>query len=95
MDKSKLLLSGLRALLGNITPNVRRISINQDRTNLLLFFYYDMDPTEVEIELSEIAASEIIADFSEPFLINCERLVVKSPERINEEGDLLYSRYEP
>lgn len=94
MDRSKLLLSGLRALWGIITPNIRKISINQTEAYLLLCFYYDMDPTEIEIELSEVAASEIIASFPEPFLINCERIVVKAPKKIDEKGDLLYSRYE-
>jgi hypothetical protein len=95
MDSSKLLLSGLRALWGIITPNIRKISIHQNENNLLLCFYYDEEPTEIEIELSEEAASEMIADFPEPFLINCERSVVKAPKEINRKGHLLYSRFEP
>jgi hypothetical protein len=94
MDAIKLRLSGQRALWGVITPNVRKISICQNENDLLLCFYYDEEPSEMEIELSEVAASEMIADFPKPFLIDCERIVVKAPGKINSEGDLLYSRYE-
>lgn len=94
VDVSKLRLSGQRALWGIITPNVRKISICQEESSLLLCFYYDEDPTEMEIDSSEVAASEIIADFPEASLIDCERNVVNAPEKINNKGYLLYSRFE-
>lgn len=95
MDASKLLLSGLRALWGVVTPNIRKVSVIQQENNLSLCFYYDEEPTEIEVELSEEAASEMAADFSEPFLIDCERFVVKYPQKIDRKGHLLYSRFEP
>lgn len=95
MEASSLLLSGMRALWGIITPNVRKVSIFEKDNLITVFFYYDKEPSEDEIELSEEAATEVIACFSEPYKIHCERSVVNYPKLINRTGFLIYARYEP
>ena|ERR1700722_14566627 len=94
MDKSKLLLSGMRSLWGNLTPNVRKVSVNRDNNIISIHFYYNYEPSEIEKELSEDAATELIADFPEPFLISCERHIIEFPKKIEVIGFLIYSRFE-
>jgi hypothetical protein len=94
MDVARLRLSAMRALWGIATPNLREVSIQEKDDVITLYFYYDQEPSEEEIDLSEDAATEVIANFSEPFLIACERKVARYPEKINFEGYLIYSRFE-
>lgn len=95
MEKSKLILSGMRALWGIITPNVRKVSIHEQNNVILLIFYYDKEPSDDEMELSEEAATEVIADFPDPFSIECERNVISFPKKIDVMGNLIFSRHEP
>lgn len=94
MDMIRLRLSAMRALWGIVTPNLRQVSVQEEDHIISLFFYYDKEPSELEIELSEDAVTEVIADFSEPFLISCKRSVIKFPEKIRFQGYLIYSRFE-
>lgn len=94
MEKSKLLCSGMASLWGIITPNVRKVSVDLEKNVISIHFYYNDTPTEMEVELSEEAATELIAHFPEPFLLDCERYVIPSPEKIMFKGMLIYSRYE-
>lgn len=94
MDVAGLRLSAMRALWGVVTSNLREVSVQEKDNIITLYFYYDKDPSEKEIDLSEDAATEIIADFPEPFLISCKREVVNQSEKINFSGYLIYSRYE-
>lgn len=91
---SKLLLSSMRALWGIITPNLRKVSVELEENAVALHFYYSETPTEDEIELSEVAASEVIADFPESLLIECQRHVITPPRKIEHIGSLVYSRSE-
>jgi hypothetical protein len=94
MNIGSLRLSAMRALWGIVTPNLRKMSIEEKDHIISLYFYYDQEPSEEEIDLSEDAATEVIADFSEPFLISCKRFVIGYPNKINFEGYLIYSRFE-
>lgn len=94
MDIAGLRLSGMRALWGIITPNLRKVSIEEKENVISLYFYYDHEPSEEEIELSEDAATEVISDFSDSYLIACARQVIKAPQKINFIGYLIYSRFE-
>lgn len=94
MNIGGLRLSAMRALWGIVTPNLRKVSIQEKDHIISLYFYYDEEPSEEEIDLSEDAATEVIADFPEPFLISCNRFVISHPEKITFEGYLIYSRFE-
>jgi hypothetical protein len=73
MDVARLRLSAMRALWGVVTPNLRKVSVQEKDDVILLYFYYDSEPSEQEVELSEDAATDVIADFPGPYLISCER----------------------
>lgn len=94
MDTSTLQLCGMRALWGLVTPNVRKVYVNVQNNVVSIYFFYNEEPTEIEIELSEDAASELIADFPDPFHINCERYVVPFPAVIENHGFMIYKRFE-
>jgi hypothetical protein len=94
MDVAALRLCSMRALWGIVTPNLRKVSVEEKDNVISLYFYYDQEPSEEEIDLSEDAATEVIAGFAESCLIDCKRVVVKSPEKINFTGYLIYSRFE-
>ena len=94
MDVGGLRLAAMRALWGIVTPNLRKVSIQEKDHVISLYFYYGQEPTEEEIDLSEDAATEVIANFPDPYLIACERQVIKTPEKIYFTGYLIYSRFE-
>lgn len=94
MDIIALRLSAMRALWGIITSNVRKVVIYEKNNMITLYFYYDHLPSEKEIDLSEDAATEVIADFPEPYQIACERIVSPFPQKITYPGYLIYSRFE-
>lgn len=94
MNVAGLRLSAMRALWGIVTPNLRKVSIQEKDHVISLYFYYDQEPSEEEIDLSEDAATEVIADFPDPFLIACNRHMIAYPEKINVQGYLIYSRFE-
>lgn len=96
METYKLLLSGGRALWGTVTPNLRKASIREEEDEMItIYFYYDTAPSELEKDLAECAATEVIADFPAPYGINCVKKVISYPKRVEVEGNLIYSRYEP
>jgi hypothetical protein len=84
----------MRALWGIITPNIRKVSIQEENHVITLYFYYDVNPSEEEIDLSEDAATEVIANFWKPYLIACERISINYPQKIDCVGYLIYSRFE-
>lgn len=94
MNVPGLRLSAMRALWGIVTPNLRKVSVQESSNVISLYFYYDREPSEQERDLSEDAATDVIVDFPDPFLISCIREVVKYPEKINFSGYLIYSRFE-
>lgn len=94
MDVAALRLCSMRALWGIVTPNLRKVSVENKDNVIYINFYYDQEPSEEEIDLSEDAATEVIAGFAESYLIDCKRFIVKSPEKINFVGYLIYSRFE-
>lgn len=95
IENTKLILSASRALWGNITPNVRKVSISESNKIIYLYFYYENAPSDLEIELSEDTMTEVIADFPQPYGIESKREVIKCPNKIPFQGCLVYSRYEP
>lgn len=94
-----LRLSGQRALLGRVTPNLRRIAIVNKDNNVRFYFYYDGEIADLERRLAHDALREVRSDFSLATPPTFDLLLVRTdfPERIflpDEEGCWLYVRYE-
>jgi hypothetical protein len=59
----KVRLSVQRALLGTITPNIRLITIDWDALkSFRMRVYYDVKPSEDDIEEMEAVISEVVSD---------------------------------
>ncbi|QMU29767.1 hypothetical protein [Adhaeribacter radiodurans] len=59
----KLVLSGVRALLGNVPISLRSVSIELINGKVIWKCALDNNATEEDYELLSIAAGEVIADF--------------------------------
>jgi hypothetical protein len=95
-NRAALLLSLQRALLDAVHPQLRQASIEADDLAYLVRvrFEYDGIPTDSVREACEIAGTEVIADFSEPWKINEQHVSVPYPERLSPLGLVVYRRAE-
>lgn len=90
MERSDILLSGLRAMLGSITSNMLAITIGYKNLPIKLRVYFKEQPSRNEIELVKEITSEIAADFIEITEIKEEIFVNHKPECLD---DWLYLQY--
>ncbi len=81
------------ALLGHITNSLRAINVNRAEKDLKIYFYYDASPSEEEIEISEVIASEIMSDFFN-LTIQIVREILPSELAIPQFGLRVFQRYE-
>ncbi|MDN0117881.1 hypothetical protein QVN83_02675 [Yersinia frederiksenii] len=88
-------LSIQRALLGNITHNVRAIIAELRQNDIQLFFYYDGEIQESDKETASEIESEIIADFDDNCNIDLNIRRLDYPKLINHvNGICVYLRKE-
>jgi len=83
------------ALLGATTNDLRAVSVAFLEKDLTLYFYYEKEPTNVEIELSEVVMKNLISIF-EDSMGKVKRFVIPEPEKdsFRNEGSNVYFRYE-
>ena len=83
-DRSQLLLSLQRALLGAVHSQLRQASIELDPSSQLVRvrFEYDGPPDPAVKESCSGAATEVIADFPAPWDLDVQHRVVPCPERL-------------
>ncbi len=91
-----LLLSLQRALLGEVHAELRAASIEADANAKLvrLRFEYAGEPSEEARECGSCTATEVIADFPEPWSIEEEHLARPLPARCEPLKHLAYRRFE-
>lgn len=94
-----LILSANRALLCEIRPNMRKVSVEylKDQKKIILHFYYDKSPTQEELDYDVfgVISAEMSCDF--PLEISWEEniIVLPYPNKLPEVGVCVYRRYEP
>jgi len=95
-DRSQLLLSLQRALLGAVHSQLRQASIELDPSSQLVRvrFEYDGPPDPAVKESCSGAATEVIADFPAPWDLDVQHRVVPYPERLIGLKDVAYRRAE-
>ena len=88
-------LSLQRALLGNVTNNMRAIIAELSGNDIKLFFYYDGEPHENDEEIVSEIETEVMANFDEDynFDVNIIRLDYPKPIK-NGSGFCVYLRRE-
>ena len=92
--RSALLLSAQRALWGNVTTQLRSASIEASGNKIRWRCIFDSSATEEDFELVSIAGSEILADFSNPWTLEEEVIVIPEPDEIEDLECLVFRRYE-
>lgn len=95
---SQLLLSVQRALLSQVTPELRSVSAELDPEcrSVRLRFVFARQPSDSERDAASIAATLVIADFSdrEGWQLDEEYVVVSPDQRIPHLRLLAYERCE-
>jgi len=94
-----LILSTSRALLSEIRPNMRRVSIDYDRElgTISLLIYYDkpLNRNELDEDVSGIIVAEISADFPQNIDWKDDVIICPYPNKIPDKGLCVFQRYEP
>ena len=95
-DRSQLLLSLQRALLGAVHSQLRQASIELDPNSQLVRvrFEYDGPPDPAVKESCAGAATELIADFPAPWDLDVQHRVVTYPGRLVGLEHVAYRRAE-
>ena len=75
----RLRLSAQRALLDSVPCSLRAVTVGWDKNEILFRCIYDGEISEEHKEELEVAATEIIADFSEPYTISTEYIRLDEP----------------
>ena len=89
-----VLCSIQRALVGNVTPNLRAVYIRFENEIYELVFFYDKDLSEDEQELVSLTDTEFLADFPSNEKTNCTIEILPYPKPIPKLGRCVYMRYE-
>lgn len=89
----KLMLSSMRALLGEITPTLRSVSIELRGKIIIWQCIFDTEATDDDFELANIASGEVIADYNDYGL---EEIITRIPypNKMNHLKNLVYLRHE-
>jgi hypothetical protein len=95
-DRSQLLLSLKRALIGAVHSQLRQASIELDPGSQLVRvrFEYDGPPDPTVKESCSSAATDVIADFPAPWDLDVQHRVVPYPQRLTGLKDVAYRRSE-
>lgn len=88
-----LILSGIRALHGEITPVLRSASIELRNKKIIFKCVFDENATDDDFELVSVAAAEILADFPHYDLEEIYERVCE-PVSTNPLENILYHRHE-
>ena len=91
-----LIMSLQRALLGEVHPQLRMASIQADPFSkvIRLRFEYDGEPSEEAQECASRAATEVIADFPEPWQLDDQHIACTTPARCVPLEHVVYWRHE-
>lgn len=89
-------MSLMRALLGEITPNIRAVLVRpQEQDSFSIEVYVDGDVSEEDEEMASCVGTEVIADFPSNFDISQRVIRLDSPIKVPVgDGILVYLRKE-
>lgn len=95
ITKLNILMASQYALLGNVTENLRAVSLESVGNDLSYFFFYDKDLNHEDKYLSDVIKSDVLWSI-EGVSGSLKRFLLPYPEKIPlKEGHMLiYKRYE-
>jgi len=84
------------ALLGAVTSNLRAVTVTLLEKKLVLNFYYENEPTENEIDLAQVASTDVLSGFTILISVEEQQIVLPQSESIplKNKDLLVYHRYE-
>lgn len=88
-------LSAQRALWGCVPASLRSFSASVDNNKVRVRAIFDQTATDEDKELLSEAAAEIIADYTEPYILEEEYLIVPAGQAMSHLPSLIFLRYEP
>jgi hypothetical protein len=94
LERSRLLLSAQRALLGAVPCNLRAVSVELRGSVLLFRAVFAHKPTDEETELLSVASTEIVSDFPQVMDVKEEFLVLPPPTRPEHLAEPVFLRAE-
>jgi hypothetical protein len=90
----RLRLSAQRALWGNIPTSLRAVSVEYDGHLIRCRYVFDGAPSAFDRDLLAQAGTEIISDYSSPYSVDEEFIVLPEPAPISHLKHLVFMRYE-
>jgi hypothetical protein len=91
--RTRILLSVQRALLGEVSANLRAVTAHDDEL-VLVVFYFDGPISEEDAETVSVIHTEIIADFFPEVEVEVKCVRLDAPTRIEDDGLRIYRRKE-
>jgi hypothetical protein len=84
LNSSDIMLSCVRGMLGETTPNIRSIDISYEESCIHLYFYFDGPISEENREDLDVVETEVITDFLNVPNISIESHYIRIdyPERV-------------
>lgn len=89
-----ILLSMHSTLLGCITNNIRKISVDDVDGTITVYFYYESDPTEFEKRVESVTIKSMLSQFKEIRNIKIESIILPYPGWIDNTHRMYFKRYE-
>jgi hypothetical protein len=95
-DDLQLRLSAQRALLGNITPSTRAVSVevSPEQRRASVRFIFDGEPSPYEEETASVAHTEILSDFVDEWAVELEMVRTPAPQRMEHLRLVVFQRCE-
>jgi hypothetical protein len=95
MSQLEIMGSIQRALLGNVTPNLRAVYVKIENELIQLILFYDRTLSEKENELADFIDTEFISDFPSPnYKTSFNVIILPYPTPFPKVGLCAYKRFE-
>jgi len=93
--RTEVLLSLQRALLGEVTANLRAVTVRYDDNSIHFEAYFDGAPNDEEREGMSLVETEVMADFPSTHEVTHEVIRLDAPAPIPKNRTWVYFRKEP
>ncbi len=91
----KILLSLHRALLGEVTPNLRAVTVRAEGSLIQAICYFADPPGEEEREAIQVVHMNVLADFTETDVVSFEIVELPLSKKVPSQGaTFVYARKE-
>ncbi|WP_152544742.1 hypothetical protein [Deinococcus phoenicis] len=95
LQRENVTLSVVRALLGAITPEIRRVGFVLDGKGIQVFCIHEGAPSESLREEMNDVEGQVMGDFADDVSVEVQRIRIDPPAAIKIEAAWVYARKEP